>query len=132
MNGKCNQKDIVYMATTSDPERKYIGSTQNFKRRWHSHCQSFKKEELSNSTALSKFIWENEKNPEPNIKWEVIAKAKSYSAGSKDCNLCLTEKVYILKNSRDQRCLNKRSELAQKCRHKIGKTLQHVRPEGIG
>ena len=38
--------------------------------------------------------------------------------GGRQCDLCLTEKLFILKNFNNPNYLNKRSELALKCRHK--------------
>ena len=34
------------------------------------------------------------------------------------CNLCLTEKFWLLKHFNDEHLLNKKSEFISKCRHK--------------
>ena len=45
-----------------------------------------------------------DRNIELRIDWKIIAKCRSYKAGSKSCDLCNTEKLYILKNPD---CINK-------------------------
>ena len=110
---------MIYQATTDEnPPMKYIGSTQDFKKRYSGHKQSFKREGKKNATTLSRHIWEKGLGKEPKIKWEILAKVPKYKLGTKSCNLCLTEKLLILKNAGNPCYLNKRLELAQKCRHK--------------
>ena len=118
MPNKCNQFNIVYQATTHEtPPRKYIGSTKNFKARYSTHKQSFKNSE-ANQTALSKHIWEKQMGENPHLTWDVLASAPTYKLGGRSCSLCLAEKLLIIKNSGNPCFLNKRTELAQKCRHK--------------
>ena len=93
-------------------------ATQDFKKRYSGHKQSFKREGKKNATTLSRHIWEKGLGKEPKIKWEILAKVPKYKLGTRSCNLCLTEKLLILKNAGNPCYLNKRSELAQKCRHK--------------
>jgi hypothetical protein len=50
------------------------------------------------------------------INWSIITSANPYSNISKRCNLCLTEKLHIIKADKAS-LLNKRSELISKCRH---------------
>ena len=69
------------------------------------------------ATTLSKYIWElKAKGLEHSIKWEVVKRCPSYKCGTRRCKLCLMEKYYIL-NSDPIHCLNRNSELMQKCRH---------------
>ena len=110
---------MVYQATVSTATGEsysYIGLTENeFKKRWYGHSQSFNNPEYRLRTELSKLIWELKvNNTEYKVDWKIITKAGSYTAGAKHCNLCLTEKLYILKNPDS---LNKRSEILSKCRH---------------
>ena len=58
------------------------------------------------------------------IEWAILAHAPAYSKGNRSCDLCLTQKLYISKNSQNPQYLNKRSELAQKCRHRHRHLLQ--------
>ena len=53
------------------------------------------------------------------IEWEILKKCYKYKSGSKRCDVCLSEKLEILKGKRaGERMLNKRSELMNKCRHR--------------
>ena len=51
------------------------------------------------------------------IKWNIAAYASPYKRGSRRCDLCLTEKLKIMRED-PALLLNKRSELVSKCRHK--------------
>ena len=55
---------------------------------------------------LSAFIWKNGLNKneageilEPKIKWEILKECTLYSTGMKNCDLCTTEQLFILKKS---------------------------------
>ena len=119
IQGNC-QQSLVYKATltTNGGNKTYIGSTNNFKNRHSAHKNSFKAEKYKNATALSAYVWENDLGPNPPIKWEVVKLVGPYLPGNKSCELCLAEKVAIGRHSDDPSCLNKRSELAQACRHR--------------
>ena len=125
LKGECQQSDVVYQATVrgETEERRYIGSTNNFKKRYYSHTASFKSASKRYSTTLSTYIWEQKLGPTPEIRWEILSKAPSYKPGSRTCDLCLTEKLHISKNL-GQGLLNKRGEIAQRCRHKARFLLQ--------
>ena len=119
LKGKCVQKDVIYTATTTEDEPKtYIGSTEDFKKRYNSHTFSFRHETHKNATTLSHHIWEHGLGTEPELKWEIIDKAPAYYKGGRACQLCLTEKLHIMRIIGNASFLNKRSELAAKCRHK--------------
>ena len=128
LRGKCNQKNVVYKATTPEPDPHfYIGVTEDFKPRWQVHKQTFKNSELKKATALSAFVWEKGLNPEPNLEWQVFDRAPSYQPGQKACQLCLTEKLHILKQAKKKNCLNQRCEVVQICRHKASHRLGRVK-----
>ena len=55
-------------------------------------------------------VWEYQ------IKWSIVKHANPYKYGSRRCNLCLEEKMSILKSNK-KNLLNKRSELFSSCRH---------------
>ena len=119
LKGKCLVKSVVYQANVTTELGEvftYIGLTENqFKQRYYGHCQSFRNSKYRLSTELSKLIWQlKEDKTQYNIDWKIITKSKSYSAGARCCNLCLEEKLQILKN---QSAINKRTELISKCRH---------------
>ncbi len=49
------------------------------------------------------------------ITWSVLKQTISYTGGSKRCNLCLEEKLCILKDKNKQNLLNKKSEIVSTC-----------------
>ena len=51
------------------------------------------------------------------VKYEIVKKCIPYVAGVNKCDVCLSEKLVIMKD-KDGRSLNKRTELLNKCRHK--------------
>ena len=65
--------------------------------------------------------------PEPNIKWEILRKARIYTKGSKHCDLCLTEIMCIGEALKDPNCLNHRTELTSKCAHKERYKLSRIK-----
>ena len=126
MNGECHQSEVCYNATIDSitPEgmavrQTYTGVTKNsFKVRYRGHKTSINRPEYSKSTELSEYIWDI-KNMKHNfnIRWKILGKAKPYSPGSKECNLCNLEKYHIVK-SPDLTTLNKRDEILTICRHR--------------
>ena len=128
------QKNVVYQATvkTEQEERKYIGCAANFKTRYYSHTSTFRNEALKNSTTLANYVWEKNLAPNPDVEWEILDHAHTYSLGGKNCELCLTEKLHIARSLKNPLHLNKRGELAQRCRHKHSFLLQPPSRGGDG
>ena len=95
----------------------YTGLLESyFKDRLCKHKNFFKYESNQNAMELSNFIWDKEnKRVNVSLKWNNLYKAKSYSAGSRNCNLCLTEKYHVFFSGLN--LLNKRHKLVSKCRH---------------
>ena len=119
LKGKCLSNSLVYMATVTPAKGKkfnYKGlSADEFKNRYNDHNKTFRNPIYRTRTELSKAIWDlKDKNISYKIDWKIITRAKSYKSGSRSCNLCLTEKLCILKKPK---CINKRSEIISKCRH---------------
>ena len=119
--GKCLAKCIVYKAqiTTTDKRKFYYGTSDGeFKTRFNNHTSSFRHKRYSADTELYKYIWKlsNEKI-QYEIKWNIAAYASPCKYGSKRYDLCLTEKLKIMKGDHEL-LLNKRSGLVSKCRHK--------------
>ena len=86
---------------------------------------SFRDETKTNSTTLSKFIWTNKLNQdehgnivEPKIKWSIMKHCSTYQPGNRTCDLCISEKVLIIKNINKPSNINKRTDCAQTCYHK--------------
>ena len=120
-NGKCLTKSVVYQAevlTTENDVNKYIGvTTDEFKTRYRNHAKSFNNKKYATETELSKYIRKlNEAKKRYTVKWSLIKKVPAYKVGSRRCNLCLEEKLFLLKN-KNNNLLNRRSELFTKCRH---------------
>ena len=124
LGNQCMTRNIVYRATVTtgnaDNTRHYIGMTAStFKERYRNHIKSFNHKRYSNDTELSKHIWQLKNNNQDfNLTWSIAKRAISYTGGSKRCNLCLEEKLCILKERDKTRLLNKRSELVSTCNHK--------------
>ena len=137
LDGNCVQETVVYQAkvTTSTETKIYIGSTEgSFKDRYYNHRQDFKNVKRRHSTSLSDFIWTqklkdnaNENENEINIKWSILKKCAKYKPGSKKCDLCLSEKLEILRCSYDINVLNRRTELMAKCPHRRKFLLENVK-----
>ena len=120
LKGNCLQSAIIYQATVSaESETKhYIGQTeQTFKKRYPKHKEALEKEHSKESTSLSTYVWElRNKGENPTVKWDVIKKCLPYACGTRRCDTCLSEKLCILQSDRSK-CINKNTELMQKCRH---------------
>ena len=122
LEGACLTKEIIYQATvvSDNSTETYIGATSTeFKTRWRNHQVSFKSEKRKNDTELSKHLWKL-KSERKNfaMKWKILAKAKAYTNITKRCNLCLTEKYFIITKPH-LATLNKRNELISTCRHNL-------------
>ena len=135
MPGRCTEETLVYEATIETPEdtRKYIGSTElSFKKRYYGHTADLTNpptEESKGGTTLSAFYWqEKEKGHKPVIKWRIMKKCSKYRTGSRKCDVCLTEKLLILKCK--EPLLNKRTELMYKCPHARKYRLQMAEDPG--
>lgn len=121
----CNQKDVIYHATVrgGNEDKKYIGSTMDFKKRWYQHNLSFRENGHKSDTTLAGYVWEAGLNPEPDIEWSILKTATPHVKGGRTCDLCLTEKLFISKTFQNPQYLNQRTELALKCRHRRGYLL---------
>ena len=126
LNGECLTKEVVYQATvtvqpetTSTVKETYIGLTAtDFKTRYRNHKASFRQEARKNATELSKYLWRlKEEGKEYTVTWKVVARAKPYTSNSKRCDLCTTEKMFLITKPH-MATLNKRNELVSACRHK--------------
>ena len=87
------------------------------KQRFNSHQHSMRHRKYRHSTALSNYVWSlKDQDITFDIKWTVLRKAAAYRNTTRRCNLCIAEKLEIMKADKD-RSLNRRSELVSKCRH---------------
>ena len=119
LKGKCLTNCVVYKAevSTDEGKRVYYGSCMgSFKERYRNHRKSFQNRRYREETKLSKWIWElKEKNKQYEIAWDIVKKCVPYKPSSKNCDLCLSEKLCIVRGNKTM--INKRSEIANKCRH---------------
>ena len=131
LSGSCLESSIIYKAevTSSQGTKQYIGSTEtSFKQRYGNHKQSLEKRAKSTQTSLSKYIWElKDQQVEHSIRWQIVKKCSPYKCGSRSCDLCLSEKFFIL-TADPLGCINKNSELLQKCRHRNKFKLSNLAP----
>ena len=106
------------LSTETTSNAYYIGMTSPpFKSRFNQHKHSFRTETRRNSTALSQFTWNKNCGPTPNLKWEIIKECKKFSPGDKMCDLCTSEKLYILKCANDVNNINLRNDVGTRCCH---------------
>ena len=129
LNGDCNASEIVYEATVDSnlSRKKYIGISETpFKLRFNNHTSSFRNAPHRNSTELSKHAWAlKEAGEGVNISWRIRQRSSAYKRTSKRCNLCLSEKIAIMKSDKAS-LLNTRCSLVTKCRHSTKYLLSEV------
>ena len=125
--GECYRSKVVYHATVQHPDGKkaeYIGCTEPpFKQRFANHKKSFTHATYKSETTLSKYIWEHGLNPTPNVAWKFLKPCEVYETGKTSCDLCLSEKIFIIKNLNRRNSINKRTDIGNKCPHKRKKTF---------
>ena len=129
LDGHCLMSNVIYQATvvTDKSTETYIGLTENhFKTRYRNHLASFRDKSKKNATNLSRYIWSLKQNNSSYVlRWRILAEANPYSNTNKRCNLCITEKYFIL--CKPVLCsLNSRNELVNTCRHARKYNLSNV------
>ena len=130
LDGQCLTNNIVYQAivTTNTTTETYVGLATNFKELYRNHTSSFRNHKKKNDTELSKYIWTLKNANKPfNIKWRILKKCQPYNNISKKCNLCLSEKFFII-CKKELWSLNKRNELASSCHHRNRFLLKNFMP----
>ena len=111
----------------------YTGCSVNFKRRFGKHKRSVRKLE-EKQTTFSTYIWKNfNHNGEEgrlqalqDTRWTPIARARPFNPGNGKCNLCLTEKWFIMFRP-EGASLNQRSEIFSHCFHKEPQLLKNFK-----
>ena len=77
----------------------------------------------------SKYYWKLvDKGAVPTIKSSIAKRVKG-NTFINNCNLCLSEKAFIIRNLDDENMLNKRSEFISKCRHINKRLLNRVKDD---
>ena len=133
LDGKCLHECIVYQANvvTNNECKEYFGTAEGeFKLRYNNSTMSFRHKKSVNDTELSKlskYLWKlKEENADYNLLWNIEAYASPYKCGTRQCDLCLTEKM-IIARSDPKKLLNKRTELVSKCRHRNKFLLSNIK-----
>ena len=84
--------------------------------------KSFRHKEYSTQTNLAKYCRElKDKGAVATANFSIAKDVKGKSL-SNNCSLCLSEKLFVMRNMDNVNMLNKKSELISKCRH-INKRL---------
>ena len=111
----------------TDEYKYYYGiSDTPFKERYENHKTSFRHISHLTTSDLSRYYWKLVDNgAAPAIKFS-IAKGVKGNTFINNCNLCLTEKAFIIRNLDDVNMLNRRSEFISKCRHINKRLLNRV------
>ena len=85
-------------------------------------------------TTFSTYIWQNFNNNGEegrlqalqDTRWTPIARARPFNPGNGKCNLCLTEKHFIMFKP-EGASLNQRSEIFSHCFHKEPQLLKNFK-----
>ena len=131
VKNKCLTESVIYKATVKQPtggQCEYIGLTDNaFKTRYNLHNHTFRNESKKSATSLATYVWNKGTNQSPSIEWQILKQCQRYAPGQKTCQLCLWEKVFIVKNLNSPNSLNKRTDIGNKCvLHRKKHYLDHV------
>ena len=80
----------------------------------------------------SKYYWKLVDNGAvPTIQFSIAKRVKG-NTFINNCNLCLSEKAFIVRNLDDVNMLKKRSEFISKCRHTNKRLLNRVKDDSNG
>ena len=113
LENECLTPRIVYRA---DVHKYYYGiSDTALKERYENHKTSFRHRPHLTASGLCKYYWKLvDKGVVPTIKFSIAKRVKG-NTFINNCNLCLSEKAFIIRNLDDENMLNKRSEFTSKC-----------------
>ena len=125
---------IVYRADVTnnktDKHKYYYGMSDTpFKDRYGNHKTSFRHRSHMTPSDLSKYHLKLVDNGAvPKIKFSTAKHVKG-NTFINNCNLCLSEKAFMIGNLDDVNMLNKRSEFISKCRHINTRLLNRVKDD---
>ena len=134
LESKCLTPIIVYRADVTNnktEEHKYYYGISDppFKDHYKNHETSFRHRSHLTNSDLSKYYWKLLDNDiVPTIKFSIAKRVKG-NTFINNCNLCLSEKAFIIRNLDDVNMLNKRSEFISKCRHINKQLLNRVKDD---
>ena len=122
LDNKCLTPRIVYRAEVTNDQTQeqkfYHGISDTlFKEQYENHKKSFRHKEYSTETDLAKYCWElKDKGALPTVNFSIAKRVKGKSLIN-NCSLCLSEKLFIIRNLDNVNMLNKKSKFISKCRH---------------
>ena len=125
---------ILYRANVTnnktDEHIYYYGiSDTPFKDRYENHKTSFRHRSHLTASYLSKYYWKLVDNGAvPTIKCSIAKRVKG-NTFINNCNLCLSEKSFTIRNLDDVNMLNKYPEFVSKCRHINKRLLNRVKDD---
>ena len=134
LENECLTPIIVYRADVTnkriDEHKYYYGiSDTPFKEGYENDKTSFRHRSHQIASDLSKYYWKLVNNGAvPTIKFSIAKRVKG-NTFINNCNLCLSEKAFIIRNLDDVNMLNKRSEFISKCRHINKRLLNRVKDD---
>ena len=132
VDAQCLTSAVVYKATVTASDgdvRTYTGSTdRKFKERLYENRTDANNRSHRHNTKLAGYVWEKKDAGRSidNVRWQLLKKCHKYEPGGRMCDVCLSEKLSIMKN-REHNSLNQRSELMHRCIHKSRRTLSSVK-----
>ena len=101
-------------------EKIYTGLSSNtMKSHYNTHQTTFRHDSYAEETTLAGAVWRlkwQDLNFPYTIEWFPQKLAKAYSRNAKRCDLCWSEKTFILYQDHGK-SLNKHKELHRKCLH---------------
>ena len=127
LDNKCLTPRIVYRAEVTNDQTQeqkfYHGISDTlFKEQYENQKKFFRHKEYSTKTDLAKYCSElKDKGAVPTVNFSIAKPVKSKSLIN-NCSLCLSEKLFIIRNLDNVNMLNKKSKFISKCRH-INKRL---------
>ena len=127
---QCLTPKIIYRADAENDSgtKFYFGLTETpLKDRFGNHTRDFKHKTYSNSTELSKYLWDlKETGKNPIAKWSILEKVYS-NTKINYCKLYLLENLCIIDFIDDNRLLNKRNESISSCKHQDNLLLKNIK-----
>ena len=130
-------ENAVYKAVVTTPNQDeggghiYLGLASGLvKLRVSNHYRSFTNPGLRSGCELAKYIWHLKDRGlnDYSIKWEIIATEFTFNRSSGRCQLCIREKLEIMKHMKKfgSKVINKRGELFRKCLHRFKHCLENI------
>ena len=136
MEGQCMVSDIIYRAeVVKEGDQRgnghvYTGmASGDFKRRFYNHKASFTDEQKEKNSELAKYVWLLKRKQKAfRVYFKTIKFTKTYQRETGHCQMCIQEKIEILKSLRElgSKCLNRRQEIFRNCIHKYKHLLGSI------